>query len=188
MGEEELRILADEAWSLTDAGREALRAELTRRRLDFEMVATPPQPPQIGLVTLRRFRDTPDALLAQSVLESAGIESFLADETTVRMDWLWSNALGGIKLCVKPEDADEALQLLAQRIPEKFSVEGVGEFEQPPCPQCQSLDVSFEGLDKRVAYASMLFAGFPIPMRRRRWRCHSCGYEWQLTDESKEQS
>ena len=189
MSEEELKGLADEAWSLTDAGKGALRAELARRGLDFEMATTPPKPaPDLNLVTVRRFRDMPDAVLAQSVLESAGIESFLVDETTIRMDWLWSNALGGIKLCAKPEDAGEALQLLAQKIPEKFSIEGVGEFEQPLCPQCKSLDVSFEDLDKRVAYAGMLLTGFPIPLRRRRWKCRSCGYEWHLTEESKEQS
>jgi hypothetical protein len=49
---------------------------------------------------LRRFRDIPQALLFWSIVNSAGIDSFLVDENTIRMDWFWSNFLGGIKLCV----------------------------------------------------------------------------------------
>jgi hypothetical protein len=107
--DEELCKLAGEGWELTEAAKQALRAELARRALEIELAAGPPSDvPPPNLVTLRKFTDTPEALLAKGVLESAGIESFLIDETTIRMDWLWSNALGGIKLCAKPEDADAA--------------------------------------------------------------------------------
>src|SRR6202020_2478284 len=37
------------------------------------------------LVTVRKFRDLPEALLAKGSLESAGIECFLADENLVRL-------------------------------------------------------------------------------------------------------
>jgi DNA-directed RNA polymerase subunit M/transcription elongation factor TFIIS len=191
MGDIELKDLADEAWSLTETGRELLRAELARRGLGFELDTTAPAALEVrprNLVALRQFRDLPEALLAKSFLESAGVESFLIDETTIRMDWLWSNLLGGVKLCVNREDADAAAHILNQEIPEKFSVEGAEDFEQPRCPQCQSLDISFEESDKRVAYAGMLFVGFPIPLQRRRWKCQSCGYIWRSTDEESKQS
>jgi hypothetical protein len=189
MSDAELKKLADEAWSLTDIGKDALRVELVRRGLEFVLATVAPtatQVPSSSMVTLRQYRDLPEALLAKGVLESAGIESFLLDETTIRMDWLWSNLLGGVKLGVKPEDVDAAAQILNQEIPERFSVEGAPDFEQPRCPQCQSLDIFFEGLDKRVAYAGMLFVGFPIPFNRRRWKCQSCGYIWQPPDEPKQ--
>ena len=38
------------------------------------------------LVTLRHFRDVPEALLAKGKLESAGIACALADGNLVRMD------------------------------------------------------------------------------------------------------
>jgi rubredoxin len=139
-----------------------------------------------SLVTLRRFRDLPDALLAWSILDSTGIEIFLIDEMTIRMDWLWSNLLGGIKICVKPEDAEEAIQALNLEIPEKFSIEGIGEFEQPHCPQCQALDISFENLNKPVTYACTFLLNLPIQVRRQRWKCQTCGYVWQPTDQAKE--
>jgi hypothetical protein len=50
------------------------------------------------LLTLRKFRDLPEALLAKGALESAGIESQLVDDNMIRMDWFISNLLGGIKL------------------------------------------------------------------------------------------
>jgi hypothetical protein len=186
--DEELKELAGEAWTLTDAGKQALQDELSRRALEIELAAAPPpEAPQRDLITLRKFRDMPEALLAKGALESAGLESFLMDETTIRMDWLWSNALGGIKLCVKPEDADAAVQLLDQEIPEKFSVEGVGDFEQPRCPQCQSLDISYEDLERRIAHPGLL-VGIPIPLKHGRWKCQACGHEWEPIDEPKQAS
>jgi hypothetical protein len=64
------------------------------------------------LVTVGTYRDLPAALLAKSVLESAGIIAFLDDAHMVRMDWLLSNLLGGIKLRVAQEDALVAANLL----------------------------------------------------------------------------
>jgi hypothetical protein len=138
-----------------------------------------------SLVVLRRFRDLPDALLAWSILDSADIESFLFDEIIIRMDWLWSDLLGGIKICVKPEDAEEALQVLKLEIPEKFHIGGVGEFKQPRCTQCQSLNISFEILNKPATYACTFLLKLPIQISRPRWRCQSCGNAWQPIDESK---
>jgi hypothetical protein len=37
-------------------------------------------------IVLRRYRDTPDAFLFGSILDSAGVEFYLADENTIRMD------------------------------------------------------------------------------------------------------
>jgi hypothetical protein len=41
------------------------------------------------------------------------------------MDWLWSNAMGGIKLLVREGDAEEAERILREAQPEKQ--EGHGE-------------------------------------------------------------
>lgn len=66
------------------------------------------------LVTIGKYRDLPEALLAKGSLESAGIECFLSDDNVVRMDWFWSNLMGGVKLNVRTEDADAALEILGQ--------------------------------------------------------------------------
>jgi hypothetical protein len=73
------------------------------------------------LVTLQHFRDVPEALLAKGKLESAGIACVLADGNLVRMDWLLSNAIGGIRLQVHEQDADSARAILDEPIPLEFS-------------------------------------------------------------------
>ncbi len=209
----ELEKVASQAYELTDLAREALRVELVRRGLSAGLAETVPvvqnvvarkdlpgdPPPRMPprteaaldgegelreLVTIRKFRDLPEALLAKGSLESAGIEALLADDNVIRLDWFWSNLMGGIKLQVDQEDAEAANGILDQPIPEGFDVAGVGEYQEPRCPRCQSLDVSFQELDEPVAYVSACF-GVPIPWKRRAWRCHSCKAEWEEIDDQR---
>jgi hypothetical protein len=190
MSDGELQRIAADTASLTEVAQQALVAEINRRGIgsaEPEPAATPTKVDFRQLVTLRKFRDLPEALLAKGSLESAGIESFLGDDNMVRMDWFISNLLGGIKLQVKPEDAEAADEILNQPIPEGFDVEGVGGYEQPRCPKCQSLDVAFEELNKPIAYGSA-WVGLPLPVHREAWRCHSCHYEWPDDLEEPEES
>jgi Putative prokaryotic signal transducing protein len=134
------------------------------------------------LVTVREFRDLPEALLAKSVLDSEGIESYLFDENMIRLDWFLSYALGGIKLRVKEEDAKEARELLEQGPPERFEAGEAGEYEQPKCPRCGSLKVDFGEKGKHLAYATVA-VGVPLPVGRHGWRCRECGHEWEDAQE-----
>jgi hypothetical protein len=98
------------------------------------------------------------------------------------MDWFWSNFLGRIKLCVRKADADTASSFLDQNVPKKFDVEGVGEYQQPLCPKCQSLEVSFRGLNKAMDYTSALLGG-PRLLHRSLWECDACGHQWPESTE-----
>jgi Putative prokaryotic signal transducing protein len=181
MTDGELLHLAQHPELLTETAWEALEDELDRRDLESVEDEVPQPREEIelrNLVTIRQFRDLPEALLAKGSLESAGIECFLADENLVRLDWFISNFIGGIKLRVKPHDAESAQKLLDEPILEGLYVHGVGLYEQPRCPNCQSLDVTFRELDKPVAYVSA-FLRVPIPVQREGWRCHSCDAEWE---------
>jgi Putative prokaryotic signal transducing protein len=181
LSDSELQKLADDIGSLTDAARTALTTEINRRGLTEMQAEEQPEPEPIDLrqlVTLRKFRDLPEALLAKGSLESAGIECFLGDDNMVRLDWFISNLLGGIKLLVRAEEAEAAEKILTEPIPESFEVEGLGNYEQPHCPNCQSLDVGFEELIKSVAYTSA-WVGLPLPVHYKAWRCHACQHEWR---------
>lgn len=181
MTDGELLQLAQNPEALTDAARDVLEDELEQRDLD-NLDDEPPKPfEQLelrDLITIRQFRDLPEALLAKGSLESAGIECFLADENLVRLDWFISNFIGGIKLRVRPHDVENAQKILNEPILEGLYVHGVGLYEQPRCPKCQSLDVTYRELDKPVAYVSA-FLRVPIPLQREGWRCHSCDAEWE---------
>ena len=180
MTDGELQKLALSAESLTELAWDALEDELDRRHL--ELADDPAQAPRQQmemreLVTIQQFRDLPEALLAKGSLESAGIECFLADDNLVRLDWFISNFIGGIKLNVRAADVENARKILAEPILEGLYVQGVGLYEQPRCPNCQSLDVNFQELDRPIAYMSA-FLRVPMPIQRPAWRCHACDAEW----------
>jgi hypothetical protein len=187
LSEEELQRIAASAGDFTDAARDILAAELDRRGLEL-LSSTPVSAPFSfrELKTIRQFRDLPEALLAKGILDSAGIECFLADDNMVRMDWFISNLLGGIKLMVRPEDVEESELVLQQPIPEGFDVEGVGEYQQPRCPMCQAVDITFQGLNKPIAYTSA-WLGVPLPVEKNVWKCNVCGHFWEESGQTETQ-
>ncbi len=129
MTSEELEKVAADGASLTDAARETLKAEIARKGLAITVDDTPAGFDVVeerDLVSIRRFRDLPEALLAKGSLEASGIECFLTDDNMVRMDWFISNLLGGIKLAVNREDAEAAAAILDEPMPEILDVVGVG--------------------------------------------------------------
>ena len=63
------------------------------------------------VVTIRQFGNMSEAVLAQGCLDSAGIESFLADANICRMEWPVTR---GMRLQVSSDDAEAAIALLEQ--------------------------------------------------------------------------
>jgi Putative prokaryotic signal transducing protein len=185
MADEELQRIAAQRASLTDLAVSKLQQEFVRRGLDLDApaVSETVELEQRELVSIRRFRDLPEALLAKGGLESAGIECFLVDDNMVRLDWFYSNLVGGVKLAVDAVDAEAAIAILDQPIPESFEVEGVGEYAQPRCPVCNSLDVSCDELNRKIAYSSA-YLGVPLPIHSREWNCHSCKHVWSQNSAS----
>ena len=88
---------------------------------------------------------------------------------------------------VKPEDFEEARQVLDQPIPEGFDY-GEEHFEQPKCPKCGSLDITFETLNKTVAYGSAMLLNLPVPLKSEKWICNACGARWVEDQESTEEA
>jgi hypothetical protein len=75
------------------------------------------------LVTVAKYCYPYEADLAKSRLEAEGIRAFAADEHIVRLDWFYSNAVGGIRVQVAEHDAELAKEILAA----DFSQESEGE-------------------------------------------------------------
>jgi hypothetical protein len=63
-------------------------------------------------IIVARFDTMPEAHIAMGRLEVEGIDAWLADEHLVQTDWLYSIAVGGIKLQVSPEQAQRAIEIL----------------------------------------------------------------------------
>jgi hypothetical protein len=64
------------------------------------------------MVTIAQCNLPAEAHAMRVRLEAAGIPVFLADELTVAMDWLLSNAIGGVKVQVPERYVPRATRLL----------------------------------------------------------------------------
>ena len=66
----------------------------------------------VNWVTIATYEFWPDADIARGRLRVEGVEAQLADQHLVQTDWLYSIAVGGIKLRVAPHDVDRAREIL----------------------------------------------------------------------------
>lgn len=181
MTQEELVKMGREYESLTEAAQALVRAEFKRRLMEAPLVEEGDDVASVqGVNTIRQYRDQAEALMARSVLESAGIRCFLRDENTIRMEWLWSNLMGGIRLQVAEADVQAAEAILSQPIPQSIEVAGEADYEQPRCSRCGSLDIGIDSLDRKVKATSILLLGFPLPspVEDEAFLCQTCGCRW----------
>jgi hypothetical protein len=177
----ELLELAVTYDSLTETAQHALRAEFARRGLEPPEIPDEPAAPTPEfqrLVTVEQYRDLAEAQVAKGVLDSAGILCCLRDENTARLDWVWSNLMGGVRLQVNEQDREAAQAVLAQPIPEQIQVDGEIPYDQPRCPRCGSLDIHYQGIHKGAGLASIILF-VPIPIPKRAWICEDCGAQWR---------
>ena len=62
------------------------------------------------MVIVARFQTPEEAHLFRSFLESRGISAELFDEHVVQLFWHYSNAIGGVRVVVGPDDEEEAAE------------------------------------------------------------------------------
>lgn len=134
------------------------------------------------LVVVATFLEPNQAHLARSKLETEGIWSALDGEYHVAMNWLISNAIGGVKLLVSERDV-EAAQRILDRKSGGFTSDDAGratDTEAPveKCPVCDSDDIYRERIKRRLVFLSLLFLGIPIPFVSRKMVCENCGHRW----------
>ena len=179
MHDAELMELARSYDSLTQTAQAAIREEFARRGLEPPLLEPETVVAQRDLVTVRRYRDLSEAIVARSLLESAGIDAFLRDENFVRLEWQNSNLVGGIRLQVDAANERNALELLTQPVQESIPYREGQEFAQPHCPACGSADITFEGAARGAALASLFLASLPLPPGHPTWRCEACSARWE---------
>jgi len=128
------------------------------------------------LTTIARFSFPHEAQIARSSLEAAGIPAFVADEHTINMQWLYSDALGGVRLQVPPEHAGHALALLATDFSDCIP-QAAEQTEDPDshcCPHCGSDELDLDIRGKRWAFLAFLALHFPLWPFKRQWHCSTC--------------
>jgi hypothetical protein len=185
MAEAELLEIARAYDSLTGGAQAALRAEFTLRKLEPPLVEEeePLKPSLRNLVILQRYRDLSEAIVARSLLESAGIRAWICDENLGRLEWQISNFIGGLRLQVEASDEEAAVALLTQEAPNPIPIENKAEFAQPRCPVCNSTWISFRGPYRGAALVSLYLFSLPFPLGKETWSCEACGARWENPEE-----
>lgn len=130
------------------------------------------------LVTVATTYNVVEAEFYRNQLEAEGFEVYLADENIVGAYNLLANAVGGIKIKVPSEDAEDAAAFI-----EEFGSSEIveGEMEDADtgygeCEKCGSRDLNpyrealgFKGI--------LLFFGIPLIKPKLKLTCNKCGFE-----------
>jgi hypothetical protein len=129
--------------------------------------------------TVATFWKPTDAHIARLKLESEEIDCVIIDENLVATDWLWANAVGGIKLQVPAPDAWRARALLDRGAPTTPPSDEPVYDGLERCPQCGSDAIVEQTFSRRIAFLTILLLGAPLPFLRTGHRCTGCGFEWK---------
>ncbi len=137
------------------------------------------------LITIANFSHPTEADPVVAWLESEGIECFVANEHTITMNWLYSNAIGGVGVQVRTADVERADEILQAVL----NLDAVGgepissdtEIDQDSdttseirCPQCGSENVHYEKFSRRLVFASWALLNVPLPFFKKKWKCREC--------------
>ena len=179
MSEIELMELARSYDGLLEIAQVALRAEFARRGIEPPLVEEPDEPEFRHLVTVSRYRDLPEAYAGRSLLESAGILAWIADEHLVRMNWFLSNMVGGMRLQVDVSDEAIAKEILEAEVPGTITYGQEEDYIQPTCPKCGSAEITLGGGTERGrSFVALYVLSIPVPPREATWHCETCDAQW----------
>jgi DNA-directed RNA polymerase subunit M/transcription elongation factor TFIIS len=124
------------------------------------------------LVTVKTFDSYFLANIILGRLQSEGVECYLKDETTVTMDPILTNAIGGIKIVVKKENEEAVIEIL-KRYEEEY-------LNAATCPECGTHEFSYiakPGVTNFfTAITTTLFGNYALATDYV-YQCGNCGYE-----------
>ena len=132
------------------------------------------------LITIAQYRDLPQAGLDRSLLEAHGLVCFLENEFTVGVNWLYSTAIGGVKLKVLEADVAQAKEILQERYGGAAEAEDDQAGIRPDnvCPRCGAAKIERKSYTRKLAAISLLLT-LPLFFFLKRYRCNSCGHRWK---------
>lgn len=131
----------------------------------------------MALVEIANYTDPLDANILKARLDAEGISAYIANENHIQMNWLYSQALGGARVMVQAEDAEQAAELVEQLNNGDLAIADDDSDAYPACPRCGGLAFSYPQTTRRIAFASLFFLNIPLPFKRReRPVCDNCGY------------
>lgn len=143
-----------------------------------------------SLVKIAEFRDVIMADLTRSKLESEGIKAYIFNDKLVSINWVLSQAVGGVRVMVAKDDAERATEILARDDSELLAINEAAaseknELNHVVCEKCGSDNVIRTSSQRRAAALSILLT-IPLLFWRKRYKCRSCGHSWRIKKEKNE--
>lgn len=115
-----------------------------------------------------------DANITKAALISAGIPAFVADEHTINMQWLYSNAMGGVRIFITKEYESAAIAILKNDF--SAAVDSECGVINETCSNCGSENIEHHTKGKVPAYLLFIVIGFPLFFHKHGFKCSDCGY------------
>ena len=137
--------------------------------------------------TVAAFTFPIEAYLAKGRLEAEGIPAWIVHENHVWANWMYSQALGGVKLQVLENNFEAAHLVLEKHLKGAYENDLNSEFPDIPdieenhCPQCGA-----KHYESRLSLLSLItvlltFGVFTIifPLKKKHHNCLECGFNWK---------
>jgi len=193
MTEDELSVVAEDAYDLTDLARETLQTEITERGFNIQLKAVPRRPVPIDaphgdapdepvvdapleisdldLIAVARVRDMSEASQIKEILDAAGIPWCLGEDNATDLNNFKESFEDGVYVSVLKSDRVRARNALGPLVlteaDQKDDEEDLGYVVL--CPKCQSPEVTLQGDSE----APMVVEDVPYS-----WLCDVCGHQW----------
>lgn len=208
MSDDELAVVADEGYQLTDVAKQALEGEIGRRGLDLKLMSAPPEesdnsrsvsadqdahddgdddereeefefdPEALDLVPLRRVWDVAEARLVKGILDGAGIPSFLGDDNLNDVDDYKGSFERGVDLKVRAVDRGWASHTLANNLPKSLD-ENEAEGQSVEQAECAIKCPKCRSIEVVFQGRDGEQTGNAAFDAKYKWSCDSCGHEWE---------
>lgn len=134
-------------------------------------------------IEIRNYFDPIKANLDKELLEKEGIKCYLQNINLSNMNWLYTNAIGGIKLIINKSDLEKANEII-----KVFESEIPGEIGNIiKCPVCNSLEIRIINPKWLIGLLFILIAFLPSPFKKRKYQCNSCGHKWEIEEKKNEE-
>jgi hypothetical protein len=140
--------------------------------------------------TIITFTSPQEAHLAKSYLESEGIETFVFDDMTAQVNFLYSNAIGGVKILVRTSDYERGIQILekggyinrnqSDEIDNPQIVSSYEQTDKTVCPFCQSENIGKKKGLNILSSVIYLILGLFVPIYKSTYCCYDCEKEWRF--------
>ncbi len=136
----------------------------------------------IELVTVAAFETAPEAWIYQNKLATNEILAFVNDEHVANADWLYSGAIGGVKVQIPSVEVEKYAEFINSEsttepvdLPEML--EAVDHtYCTSTCSKCNSIEISTQRWPKKINILVWLVIGFVVPVYSPSVKCNDCGF------------